>query len=327
MPLSPYEGGLLILHEGQFLGGNASLSLVSEDFSIQADGIFKTVNAQPLGDVAQSMAFYGETSYIVVNNSQKVEVVESSTMEVRATIDGRADGDLFNPRYMAFLDGKGYVTNWGEGTDPSDDFVAVVDLASHEVAEKIPVEEGPERILSDGNRLYIAHQGGFSQNNLLSVMGSDSKVETLTVGDVPNSMQFDGRGNLWVLCGGNPSFTGNETGGSLYRIDLTDLGVERVLVFAANQHPGQLQRDGNHLFFLMEGGVYRLPADGTESVPQLVFSGIQYYGMYVSKGTLYGVDAGDFASPGTLEARDLQGQLLRSTEVGYVPSAIYPFLP
>jgi YVTN family beta-propeller protein len=318
--LDAYRGGVLILHEGQFLAGNASLSVVSQDFNKMENNLFSRVNFRPLGDVAQSMAFRGGEAFIVVNNSQKVEVLNRSTVEEIATVES----GLSNPRYMAFLNETGFITNWGDGLDANDDYVAVLDMNTYEVTSTIPVAEGPEFILSDGNRLYVAHQGGFSQNDQVSVISGDLSVQTLTVGDVPNSMQLDGQGNLWVLCGGNPAFTGNETAGSLYRIRLSDLSVERQLIFSTTEHPNELQWDGDHLYFQMNGGVYELSTAESASSPSQLFEGINYYGLLVRSGLVYGVDAGDFSSPGLFEVRDLQGDVLHTQEVGVVPSAIYP---
>jgi hypothetical protein len=44
------------------------------------------------------------------------------------------------------------VTNWGNGGSATDDYVAVVNLSTYLVS-KIPVVEGPERILEYNNKI------------------------------------------------------------------------------------------------------------------------------------------------------------------------------
>ncbi|WP_346881520.1 hypothetical protein [uncultured Algibacter sp.] len=53
-------------------------------------------------------------------------------------------------------------------------------------------------------------------------------------------------------------------------------------------------------------------------------SGLNFYEMTVNNGTLYGVDAGDFMSNGTLISYDLStNSLINSAEVNIIPGGIY----
>lgn len=316
----PLELGVLVLHEGQFLAGNASLSAYAFDGGITND-IFSTFNGRPLGDVAQSMAFEGNDIFIVVNNSQKVEVLDKVTLQSRATIDS----GLLNPRYMAFLGNRGYITNWGDGLNATDDYVAIVDLDTYEVIDQIPVVEGPEQIVSDGSQLYVAHEGGFSQNDKITVISADQSTQVLTVGDVPNSIELGPAGNLWVLCGGIPAFTGNETAGSLYVVELPSLNVDLRTTFGQTDHPNNMSLDGANLYYQLNGTLYQIPADDTLRPAFELFGGVNYYGMLVHNNLIYGADAGDFTNPGTFEIRAMDGSLIDEEQVGVVPSKIYPY--
>ena len=91
----------------------------------------------------------------MVNNSQTIEVVNRFTFELVGTINS----GLLNPRYMVIEGGKGYVTNWGDGLNPDDDFVAIINLQSLTVESSISVPEGPEWIVNHQGIIYIAHQG------------------------------------------------------------------------------------------------------------------------------------------------------------------------
>ena len=62
-------------------------------------------------------------------------------------------------------DGVGYVSNWGDPNDVSDDFISVIDLNSYAILKRIEVGEGPERMLSTPTGLFVALQGGYGQNN------------------------------------------------------------------------------------------------------------------------------------------------------------------
>ena len=323
----PFENGILVSHEGNFLQGNASVSFVSTDLSTVENSIFKSANnIDVLGDNVQSMAFHEDKGYVVVNGSQKVEVVNRYTFESVTTIGGPAESDFLNPRYMAIANGKGYVTNWGDGTNPDDDYVAVIDLEDNTVIAKIPVVEGPERILAKDNIIYVAQQGGYNQNNVISVIDATTNTVTTTVsvGDRPNSLQVDGNGDLWVLSGGNPSWTGNETAGQLDKISTVDNAVLETLSFAQTAHPSSLGVDGSNLYYYLTASVYKMEAAATTLPTMAEIMGLSFYDMAIIQGKLYGVDAKDYSSNGSLEVYDLNDNaLLGSKEVSIIPGEIY----
>ncbi|MBO3098878.1 DUF5074 domain-containing protein [Gelidibacter pelagius] len=319
-PQGAYEDGILITNEGNYGHGNGTVTFISDDFSYAEQKMFFNVNGTLLGDTAQSIGFHEDLAYIVVNNSQKIEVVNRYTFQSVATIDS----GLSNPRFITFLSGKGYVTNWGDGSNPEDDFVAVIDLETNIVSGTISVEEGPERIITNGTSIYVAHQGGYSQNNIVSVIKPNSdEVETITVGDVPNSMVFDSQGALYVLSGGIPAWTENETGGQLDVINTSSNTVSATFGFDDNEHPSNLTY-GESLYYTLNGGVYKLAIDSQELSTTPEIEGVNFNFMTVRNNILYGVGAEDYTSNGTLQSYDLgTNATLHSKEVGINPGGIY----
>lgn len=318
----PYEDGLLVVNEGPFQNGSGTVTFISEDLTETQQAIFEEVNEEDLGNIVQSMTFKDTIAYIVVNNSHKIQVVNRYTFERVAEIDS----DLLNPRYMAIANGKGYVTNWGDTADEQDDFVAVIDLETNSVVETLPVELGPETILANDEYVYVAHQGAWGQNNKVSVIdpASDTVLKTIEVGDLPNTMQWDASGNLWVLCSGAPSYAAEETNGSLVQIDVTTNEVSQTFDFSTEQHPGGLNIDGNELYFGLDGGVYELNIDATELPSAPYLENASFYTMTVKDGKLYGTDAKDYASQGDLLIYDLETKELTNTlTVGVVPRGVY----
>ncbi|WP_176465454.1 DUF5074 domain-containing protein [Croceivirga radicis] len=318
----PYENGLLLLHEGNFGQGNARIDFLSNDLQTNQTSIFSEVNGRPLGDTGQSIAFSGDVAYIVLNNSQKIEVVNRFTFESITTIDS----GLLNPRFMAIVGEKGYVTNWGDGTNPDDDYVAVVNLTTNSIESNIAVAEGPEAILANGETVYVAHKGGFGQNNIVSAINTtNSAVVEITVDDSPNSMQLTAEGELFVLCGGVPSWAGTESGGSLIVIETADNTVARTLEFAETEHPGSLEVDADgELYYMVAGNLFTLNVDATDLPTNPILTGKFWYGIDIIGTTLYGSDAKDYVSNGAVEVYDLIDISLISTlDVGVIPAAVY----
>ncbi|SRX55760.1 YncE family protein [Aequorivita sp. CIP111184] len=318
-PPEAYEKGILITNEGPFNNGSGTITFVSEDFATVAQNIYRTVNGKELGNIVQSMGFQDENAYIVVSNSAKIMIANRYSFE---SVDSIKTG-LVNPRYfMGDAGNKGYVTDWGDPNDNSDDYVAVLDLRTNAIAATIPVAFGPERMVSYNNKIYVAHQGGYGQNNLISVISGNTVESTITVSDVPNSMVVSGN-SLFVLCGGNPSYTGNETAGSLVKIDLSSGQVSNTYSFGATEHPSNLTMDGTNLFYSLDGKVYKLNSSAIALPGTDIISGF-FYVLQAKDGLLYATDAGDYASKGSLKIFDLStNQQIQDFQTGIVPGGIY----
>ncbi len=324
VPLGDYENGMFILNEGGFNVGNASVSFLTNDFVLE-NNVVNIVNGVDLGDVAQSMAFNGDRAYIVINNSHKIEVVNRYTFEHVATISVGLD----NPRYIAVVDNKAYVTNWGDGMSADDDFVAVIDLSSNTVVEEIVVTEGPETIIEEGGKIYVAHEGGFNFGNAVSVIdpATNAITATVAVGDTPNSMEAE-NGRLYVMAGGKPSWAGTETSGSLTIINLANNAVEDVVEFGSVMHPSNLKIEDNTIYFTIDAGIYNLSttASSFPDAPLFETTDQGVYGVYsfeVENGNIYVGDAVDYSANGKVYIYSLSGNLQHSFTVGVIPTGFY----
>lgn len=322
-----YENGVFVLNEG----GTVSVSFLGSDDTVQ-NNIFATANPNQgaLGSIGQSLSFNGDYAYLVMNGSNTVKIVNRYTFQYIATVST----GLSNPRYMAFANGKGYITNWGSGGSASDDYVAVLDLQTNSITSTIPAAEGVERIELYNGKLYVAHQGGYGYGKTISVIDpeNDTIEAQIIVGDVPNSMVF--RDNyLYVLCGGVP-FWGTpvpESDGSLVRIDLTDNSATLLAEFDG-LHTSNLEIDDtNSFYFSADEVVYKASLSAPSLFSQLFSLSAQgvygIYGMDMIDGKLYVADAGDYTSPGKAYVYSTAGAPLNVFTVGVIPNAFHKAEP
>lgn len=325
-PLGTYDNGVLILNQGGFNNGDAKVSYISNDFTTQQNDIYSLVNPSlTLGDTGQDIGLINDLAFVVLNNSNKIEVVNRYTMLHVASITT----GLSNPRYISFSNGKGYVTNWGDGSNPSDDFVAVLNLTNYTVSSTISVAEGPERIVEKNNKLYVAHGGGFGFGNSISVINAATNtVETsITVGDVPNSLEVDGD-NLYVICAGKPSWSGTETVGKFVKIDLSNNTVATTLNFPATLHPSNLNIVNTTLYYTIDSAVYKSTLSASTLPTTALFTTTDQgaYGIYsfaINNDKIYVGDAADFSSNGKVYVYSLLGTLEHSYTVGVIPAGFY----
>lgn len=313
---------VFVVNEGNFNRSNADISLFSKaSASVTSVTLFKNSTGGDLGDVAQHMAMQDSLGYIVVNNSNKIEVVSLAKFRSKATIKG-----LQLPRYFAAASaGKGYATETvaygGSGR------VAVLDLQTNKVLKTIAVGQEPEQLLVVGSRLYVTNKG----SNTVTVINiaTDTIEGTITVGDGPNSLVLDRNGSVWVLCGGrvvyNPDYSINYTAttkGGLAQITPGQLTATRREVESNRSAPGHLSINGSkdRLYYTYQGGVYTLGI-GEAGLPTTPLIRRQFYGLGIDPqdNTIYGGIA-PFTTAGKVIRYRSTGAAIDSFTVGVGPN-------
>jgi len=100
------QSAILIINEGNFQWGNASLDLLDLKQGKYTTDVFKTANGFPLGDVCQSAQLIDGKLFVVLNNSGKIEICDTSNFKVLHTIKG-----LRSPRYLCASGNELFVTD------------------------------------------------------------------------------------------------------------------------------------------------------------------------------------------------------------------------
>lgn len=229
-PVSPkngtYDRGVFAVNEGIFGQTSGSISFYNPLNFSSEQAIFKKQNQRDLGDVVQSLSFINQKAYIVVNNSNKIEIADAQSFEEIDQLNS-----LKLPRYIkAVSSHKAYISEWG--LDGLSGQLSVLNLQNNSISKTIPVAFGPEHLFSNDQYLYISHSGGFGDNNKLSILDtlSDQIIQTIVVGDRPGSLHEDNQNRLWFLCSGKTVYTS-------YPLIDTNLSTESMLLnLDANHH-------------------------------------------------------------------------------------------
>lgn len=253
-PLPKYGNGVFIINEGVFQSGTGTVSFYNKSNNVVEHDLFQQINGIPLGNVAQSLTQYGGRTYIVVNNSNKIEVVGAADFKSVGTIDG-----LVSPRYMTAVSGsKGYVSGW-------DNKVSIINLATLQISGYIDAGTGPEKMLLRDDYLFVLNQGGFDIDSTITVINTltDAVVKTIQVFHKPTGITAQDDGTIWVMCSGrgwNGFPQPGDTPGHLISIDPQSLELETDLVFPdTDYHPEKLVIDktSNTLYYNYPGGICR----------------------------------------------------------------------
>lgn len=311
--------GLFILCEGNFMYGTASLSYYDPERCTLENELFLRVNGEKLGDTAQSMTLLGERGFIVVNNSGRVSVVNTTTLQVVGEIGG-----LISPRYVHFVSAeKGYIT------DLYAERITLFDPSTLAVTGYIPTPGHPstEQMAQVGDYLFVAC---WSYDDCVLVIDtrSDQIVETIRVGVQPAAVVADCNGKVWCLTdgGGYPENPAGYEPARLCRIDPLTFAIDRSFTFPWGEAPSKLctDREGRILHFIA-GDVWRMAVDA-EILPERPFlarRGTRYYGLGVDPDTseVYVADAIDYAQSGVVYRFSADAVPLDTLRVGVIPGA------
>ena len=323
LPKGAYDNGLLIANEGAFSGGTGTINFISDDYTVTEEKVYNKVNNENIGTILQSIGFNNDDAYLIANVGNKITVADRFTMEKITEITS----DLNNPRYIAFANGKGFVTNWGDGSDATDDYIAVIDASTNTIEATISISEGPEQIIANGNFLYVSHKGGFGSGNTVSVINAatNTVVTTILVGDIPDELAIDNSGNVLVSCEGKAETPWNpiEVLGSLVTINTATNEVSSTLNFASDFHPNSMVFNGSNIYLSTSSSVYKMDEAAT-TIPTSAIINTTVYGISVNEDKIYVTDAKDYASNGTLKIFDAATNVeLREFTVGLIPVKIY----
>jgi hypothetical protein len=304
---------VLIGCEGNFGWGNASLSLYQPQSKTVSNQLFQNVNGFGLGDVLQSITEVNGNLYLVVNNSGKIEIIDTSNYESIGTLNG-----FSSPRYLVAKNAsKGYCSDLYSGS------IQIVDFSSKSIIGNITTNRWTEDLLIYEDYLYATVPDTnwvFKINTLTDVI-----EDTIIVGKSPNGIVLDKNNKIWILSSGGFS----ESIPSLIKYNPNSGQVENTFLFnSINQSPSNLRINKNkdELFYLNNGlQSFAIEDNFIGSNILIPTNGAVFYGMNIDYNTneIYISDAIDYVQQGKVYRFDSIYQPLDTFQVGIIPNAMW----
>ena len=298
-----YESGYFITNEGNFGTPSASVSFITENLSETFNNVFTSENAQStLGDVLQSIAFHEDYAFLILNNSNKIEVVNRYTFKYVTTLTENLD----KPRSAVAENGKLYTTNAGSKS------VSVYNLADFSFNSNIAIGIAVENILASNGTVYVQN-GSFGSGNKITLLNSstDAVNQTITVGAAINSIALD-NGILYALDNEQVSKINTTTNTIIDQIPLGALsGVNKMVV------------KNNSIYFISGSKIYSFNNAVTSFTDTpLVDTNLTSpswslgYGFAVENGKIFYSDVKGFTENSEVLIYDLTGQFIKSITTG-----------
>jgi len=313
--------GVYILNEGGFTKSNSSLSFYVPDSNKVYSDVFFAANNRLLGDVGNDIVIYGGKGYIVVNNSNKIEIISLDNNKSLGTMAVAGN----SPCKLAIVsDSKGYLTNLYKGT------VTSFNPTTYSVIKNdIKVGSNPQGIAVANGKVYVCNSG-YGSDSTVSVIdpGVDSVVATIKVEKQPTDIAVDSDGELIVTCYGYIDFSDptKDTPGNITVINPKTNSITVTIPFplATYGHPSELaiSNKGYGLTFV-KNGVVKFDTK-TNSIISSDFIPKVAYSIAIDdlSDKIYIGDAKDFVQNGSVLVYDKNGIKTDSVTAGIIPGTI-----
>ncbi len=181
---------LFIVSEGGFGKNNAQL----DAYSIKGNDTTFTQNIiQPLGDIGNDIQFFGKKLYIVLENSNKIEVVNPDSIADRTSIQFPGQVTPFKMAQVSST--EVWVTEFKNKQ------IAVMNLNSNTLTSTINIDTAQQDIGIFGGKAFIC-----TNSNKLEVIDVATKqvLSNKYIGDSPAQVMIDSsRSSVIVLTYGN----------------------------------------------------------------------------------------------------------------------------
>jgi YVTN family beta-propeller protein len=311
--------GLYILNQGSFNGNNSTLSFYDYNTKTVTADKFAASNGRGLGDTGNDIEIYGSKTYVVVNVSSTLEIINTKTAKSIKQIALTNNGTPRQPRDIVFYKGNAFISSF-------DGYVAVLDTVTLSVSKYIKVGDNPEQMAITNGKLYVANSGGLNYpiySNTVSVIDltTQTVTKTLTVGTNPIGVVADAYGFVYVQAAGNYGAIGSS-------LTIIDAGTD-VVKSTANFDGGNMTIQGDNIFFTTSDKKIKVYNAKSQSVTAANFitDGTAIttpYSIAVDSytGEVFVGDAKNYASNGSVFAFDRNGVREYTITVGISPGKI-----
>ena len=205
--------GMYVLCEGNMGSNKCTLDYLDLSGNTPTVHYWRNIYAErnpsvvkELGDVGNDIKIYGSKMWIVVNCSDKVEVVHADNCQRIGQVD------IPNCRYVTFDGPYAYVSSYVGPVDLNAEaqigMVYQVDTLTLEVTKTVTVGYQPEEMAVIDGKLYVANSGGYIApiyDHTVSVVDLQTFKEErkIDVGVNLHRCRADKYGQLWVTSRGN----------------------------------------------------------------------------------------------------------------------------
>jgi len=319
IPEITYNNGLFITNEGKYGTPNADVSFVSRDLSVMQNDIYKAKNNnENLGDVLQTMVFNGDKAYLLLNNSNKIVIVDRTTF--RKT--GEITAQLNTPRYMAIANGNLYVSNDLYGGAK---FVNVYKLADNSFVKKIDFASTStvENVVEAGGNIFVQNATVGFGNTITKINTTSNTIDGAAIavpnGNINKTISYNN--NVYVIAAG-------ATDSYIHQISATG-SVVKTTTLTGIANGTNLQIDGGRFYFSSNNKDYSMDMNPTTAPTSPIITAVDggdyftLYGFNVIEGRIFTVDVKGFTEASEITVYTTAGTQISKFKTGIGANGVY----
>jgi len=312
-----YENGYFITNEGNFGVPNADVSFITKDLNFVQNDIYKANNAnENLGDVLQTIAYNGDQAYLLLNNSNKIQVVNRYTFKKT----GEITSQLNNPRYMAVANNMLYVSNDQYNGPKSVNVYKTSDLS---FVKKITFTNTAERVVVAGGNVFVQNATYSFGNTLTKINTVTNEIEgtpvSLPSGNINKTIAYNN--NIYVIAEGS-------TDSYIYQISAAG-AIVKTITLSGIANGTHLQIDNGRFFFSSYNKIYSMDINATASPTAPIITAVdggQYftlYGFSVVDGRIFTSDVKSFTEASEMSVYTTSGTFITKFKTGMGSTSVY----
>ncbi len=312
------DDGLLInafvLCEGNFNSLNASLWSINSDHSAINGPIYWDPAVKPLGDIGQSIKIHNDKMYIVMNNSNTIEIADiSDGFQYENTIQVPFAG----PRDIEIIDNIAYISCWYLNG------ILLLDLSTRTFIDTLMVNGLPEDLLYYNDKLYASitmNSDWTSADKVIAIDVSGTEpviTETFTVISGPGQL-LGYQSDLYVASTYYDANWNTYAGNS--RINLQTGQVSKMDFGINFQFGADLTLSNDKVYRVYNGGACPVTNSLTMDTLNQIGHYDNIYSMASNNNLLY-FGLSDYVAPDNITIVDLNGAELANFQVGACPGS------
>lgn len=340
-PLESEIDGMYLVNEGNMGSNKCTLDYLDYRQGYYVRNLYAERNPtviKELGDVGNDIQIYNGRLYVVVNCSNKVEVLDAAT-GVRI-----GQVNIPNCRYIRFYRNKAYVTSYVgpvqlNNPDAVPGAVYRFDTMTLEIEGRVAVGYQPDELCVLGQYIYVANSGGYmapNYDNTVSQIEIEGfkQVHKIPVAINLHRIRSDKYGKLWVTSRGDYESVGS----NLFVLEKKQGRNEMVVTDTLNVPCTNLTISGDSLYYYatewnnytqrntIAYGIIDIRThqrvsdhfitDGTESDITIPYG----IAIHPENGDIYVSDAKNYVSSGVLNCYSREGVLKWRVRTGDIPA-------
>ena len=314
LPKGAYENGIFVLNEGNFGTPSASVTFLSNDLATIEQDVYKKNNGTDLGDVLQTLTYNGDNAYLVLNNSNKITVVNRYTFKKT----GEITAQINQPRYISIANNFIYVTN-DEYLGPKS--VTIYKLSDLSFVKKIAFTDTAERIVEAGGTIFVQNATYGFGNTLTRINPATNEVASVVT--LPNgniNKTISNNSTVYTIAAGT-------TDSYIYQISAAGT-ITKTTTLTGISNATNLDIDGGKYYFSSGNKVYSMEMSSTvtPTTPIVTATGGPYsalYGFNVINGKIYTSDANGFTADSKVTVYSTTGSVIKTFEAGRATNGFF----